>query len=1470
MTPIANLPARLMSLLGEHLSPEDIRIIADDYGERSGHEGSLYDQLIDRASVQQVVRVLVLQADARSDVMGLVRLIAEHYPALQETLRSLGFETAALIQSYQAALQPEIKHSKRVEVQPETLRYFTRQTGTSLHIQQDQPFDFTLLLPDAPEAAPQTAFTEVDLDELLTTHQYVILSHPALEVTASVLHSLALRMIEDWQHAPAVAPFPVFVPFAQWFNPTIDLHQFLQMHLTWLGIPQFAEVLPDLIHAGRVVLLLEGLGTLPFVKHNALTGLLDDTRVWSIAQLSEEHQWRNVRCVLSCQIKDFLFGPRWHEVHVLDPANEQQPGLSDNPAIRLKTHIDSVFEKASAGGQLPVGMASIELQTCLSRLAFNAISAEISLRHERSSLGESGPVKIALPTAAAWLFHLQELNNLQMEPELEASQEELQLAEHLFEWSQAIGLLIGDSSGLYFSDEHIKGYLCLHYCLSHMRQDPQLVGRLQSVYAREVWWLWEAYDPDLIDKLLLLLHSSDKETRIYAIWTLRWCGDSRAVEPLIAALKEADPFIRRGAAFALGEIEDSRAIEPLLDALKDEDREVRISEVDALNKFHDQGVIEPYITALADYSSSVPSMVREALARFGDAAVLPLMAAIMDNKRGEYYYALADEREGFSRVGSADIPYAAAEILGEIGDIRPLPILMWMVEHVPGETHIGFKLRDAAREAVNKIMKRHQATAPLVAALRSEDEAVRVAAAFTLGRLGDHRATEPLLSIIQHEDERTRWGAVELLGKIGDYRTIIPLIAALKDRDTKVLLNAADTLHKIGEPAVLPLIVALKDENLQVRFQAARILGKLGNKQAVEPLIAALTDQVVWIRSQAVVSLGMLHDKRALEPLIAAAKDPDKDVRSLVPDAIYAIDPDRTVEVLIVALKDKHEDVRHAAARNLSKMGDSRAVEPLITALKDEDSLVRESAAYALGKHGDGRAVEALIENLNDSSFASEAAAAALGEIGDSRAIAPLIAMLESSSAAVDALAKFGARVTPTLLAVLEDDGPNARFYSELLNAEEILRGRDSGDEDHQFLEAKSYLHYRTAEVFDKVGDTRALPTLMWMAANDNNEPESGKKVRDVAALAMKNVQQRYQSKASLVAALNDEDPFTRVGAAFALGMLGDEQATAVLCAALVDTDRRVRWGAAGLLGNLGGEQAIAALINALEDEDADVRTSAVAALVKIGEEAIQPLLAALKEENSNTHDWNWFDWVAYTLSEIGEAALQPLIAALKDQDNYMRYRAANALGNIGNKQAIDELNTALEDDDPHVRLGAAAALTKLGDDEAIELLITALKDEDENIRYFAVSNLRGTGDPRATEALITVLEDRDDNVRYVGVLSLGEVGDGRALPALDRLAYNEPWPSSMGSPEVDWPQDRVPIDLEGDYLRVRPDPSQDRITSEEDTSDDFSPPLDIPVIDMPEQPVEVAIDEPREEQIDERLRDAAREAIRRIKSRQQ
>jgi hypothetical protein len=100
-----------------------------------------------------------------------------------------------------------------------------------------------------------------------------------------------------------------------------------------------------------------------------------------------------------------------------------------------------------------------------------------------------------------------------------------------------------------------------------------------------------------------------------------------------------------------------------------------------------------------------------------------------------------------------------------------------------------------------------------------------------------------------------------------------------------------------------------------------------------------------------------------------------------------------------------------------------------------------------------------------------------------------------------------------------------------------------------------------------------------------------------------------------------------------------------------------------------------------------------------------------------------------------------------------------------------------------------------------------------------------------------------------------------------------------QGSPEMDWPQDSAPP-VEIDFLLqdfgvqlpgpVQPDSSQDRIPSAEDTSDDFSPPRDVPAIEMPEQTVEVANDAPREEQIDKRLRDAAREAIRRIKSRQQ
>lgn len=162
--------------------------------------------------------------------------------------------------------------------------------------------------------------------------------------------------------------------------------------------------------------------------------------------------------------------------------------------------------------------------------------------------------------------------------------------------------------------------------------------------------------------------------------------------------------------------------------------------------------------------------------------------------------------------------------------------------------------------------------------------------------------------------------AAKALSKIGK-PAVEPLIEALKSDDDFVRINAAIALNWIGDPrAVEPLIVALKDKLWRVQWRAAAGLGKIKDPRSIEPLITALKDENSSVRESAALALGEIRDARAVEPLINALKDEEWRVRSNVVEALGKIKDPRAVEPLIAILKDTSPPVRKALAEALGKI----------------------------------------------------------------------------------------------------------------------------------------------------------------------------------------------------------------------------------------------------------------------------------------------------------------------------------------------------------------------------------------------------------------------------------------------------------------------------------------------------------------------------------------------------------------------
>lgn len=137
-------------------------------------------------------------------------------------------------------------------------------------------------------------------------------------------------------------------------------------------------------------------------------------------------------------------------------------------------------------------------------------------------------------------------------------------------------------------------------------------------------------------------------------------------------------------------------------------------------------------------------------------------------------------------------------------------------------------------------------------------------------------------------------------------------------------------------------------------------------------------------------------------------------------------------------------------------------------------------------------------------------------------------------------------------------------------------------------------------------------------------------------------------------------------------------------------------------------------------------------------------------------------------LIKIGKPAVESLIEATRNSDSQVRWRAAWSLGMIGDSRAFGSLAVLLNDSDEDVRHETEEALGHLGDPRAVDLLVeivaNAKLDEDRARHASHYAAAFGTA---ATAALLRVLESGDLAARRMAAYALGNAGDPNAIGPL-------------------------------------------------------------------------------------------------------
>jgi len=302
-----------------------------------------------------------------------------------------------------------------------------------------------------------------------------------------------------------------------------------------------------------------------------------------------------------------------------------------------------------------------------------------------------------------------------------------------------------------------------------------------------------------------------------------------AFDAVVAGLKDTDPGVRELAAETLGLVRDIRAVEPLLAALKHfgsgsigsgiQASDAAARALDETEPKWRQGrpanrVVPEFVAALGDRYTDVRTGAAWALGQIRDArAVGPLIQALRD--------------------ANALVRASAAWALGEIRDASA-------VEPLIGALHDPDKwARELAADALQRIDPKWgrgepatQAVPGFLAALRDQDEDMRVFAALLLGYLKDVRAVEPLIATLKDPQPEVRGVAAGALGDIGEARAVEPLISTLADPQSSVRRTAVMALGQIRDlRAVEPLVGALGDQEEYVRKAAAEALNKITGQE---------------------------------------------------------------------------------------------------------------------------------------------------------------------------------------------------------------------------------------------------------------------------------------------------------------------------------------------------------------------------------------------------------------------------------------------------------------------------------------------------------------------------------------------------------------------------------------------------------------------------------------------------------------
>lgn len=696
--------------------------------------------------------------------------------------------------------------------------------------------------------------------------------------------------------------------------------------------------------------------------------------------------------------------------------------------------------------------------------------------------------------------------------------------------------------------------------------------------------------------------------------------------------------------------EDASPFDRAVRALETGTTPQRAAAAETLGRLGEDRAVGPLVAALNDPDASVRKAAVVSLQRLGARRVAPAIAALLEHPDDSLRVAAAEAMETLAT------PQTIPPLVGALDDRRMI-------------------VRNAVSEALARLGS--SAVEPVKKVLAEGGEDARIAAARTLGKLGDTDAADALTGALEAESVELRLAAAGALADLGDNRAVPALLELMEnplseeqiasyrrrmDRTPtgprrEVLIERLMRRHSGGLPTIVRYPHQAKKRSRALNAEAQHIR-KLTEtplsdtaRRELETVLAARTGWDDW---DSLPEARKRKKIRAEAARLAAAVADDRE--SWGGSAVERYYRERHGAQWWASLSEekKARELQRAAARPIEREMDSRRRQ------------VRSRAARALARVGTPRAVETLLGILE-------------GRNRDRRKLVRSEVRMAGNAAAkaLAGYAALGDRPTEKRIAALD----LLRTIHGASAPETLAELRDAGSARIRRLAGLALTEDPTRD---------ALPWVLTLLNADSDD------VR-VAAARRLGEDKYAPAVAGLCDALTDPDPTVRFFAADALGTIGDPKAVEPLLKAARKavgnrTPVKATLAAVRALGAIGDSDALPLILELTDHPSPDARPIALGALGGFDDpRALEAALAGLarkRDEEQRAAIW--------ALKNIGSPAVGPLTQLLKDDRSNVRASAALALGLVGDAEAIPALEEAAGDDDTKVAGAARAALRKI------------------------------------------------------------------------------------------------------------------------------------------------------------------------------